>query len=79
MRRFQQDDAHIFCRVDQIEQEILGVLDLLDYIYSVFGFKYQLELSTRPPKYLGSIEDWNQAEDQLKQALVKFGRPYKLN
>jgi threonyl-tRNA synthetase len=42
VRRFQQDDAHIFCRGDQIEEEILGVLDLLDYIYSVFGFKYQL-------------------------------------
>lgn len=79
VRRFQQDDAHIFCRVDQIEIEILGVLDLLDYIYSVFGFKYVLELSTRPQKYLGNIEDWNIAEDALKQALKKFGKDYKLN
>lgn len=79
VRRFQQDDAHIFCRVDQIEAEILGVLDLLDYIYSVFGFKYVLELSTRPEKYLGNLEDWNVAEEQLKAALTKFGKEYKLN
>lgn len=79
VRRFQQDDAHIFCRVDQIEAEILGVLDLLDYIYSVFGFKYVLELSTRPEKYLGNLEDWNIAEEQLKAALAKFGKAYKLN
>lgn len=61
MRRFQQDDAHIFCMHSQIEEEILGVLDLLDYIYSVFGFTYVLELSTRPKKYLGTIEDWDKA------------------
>ena len=79
VRRFQQDDAHIFCTVDQIEAEILGVLDLLDYIYSVFGFKYVLELSTRPEKYLGNIEDWNVAEEQLKAALAKFGKEFKLN
>lgn len=79
VRRFQQDDAHIFCTVDQIESEILGVLDLLDYIYSVFGFKYVLELSTRPEKYLGNIEDWNIAENQLKSALSKFGKQYRIN
>lgn len=79
VRRFQQDDAHIFCRTDQIEDEILGVLDLLDYIYSVFGFKYVLELSTRPEHYLGSIEDWDFAEQQLKKALEKFGKEYKIN
>lgn len=55
VRRFQQDDAHIFCTPDQIQVEILGVLDLIDYIYSVFGFKYELELSTRPEHYLGDI------------------------
>lgn len=69
MRRFQQDDAHIFCRTDQIDVEILGVLDLLDYIYSVFGFSYQLELSTRPEQFLGNIEDWDLAESQLKLGL----------
>lgn len=61
VRRFQQDDAHIFCRPDQIEEEILGVLDLLDYVYTVFGFKYVLELSTRPEKYLGDLSDWEKA------------------
>ena len=59
VRKFHQDDAHIFCRTDQIESEILEVLDLLDYIYSVFKFKYMVELSTRPTEYLGKIEDWN--------------------
>jgi threonyl-tRNA synthetase len=53
VRKFQQDDAHIFCRNDQIEEEILAVLDLLDYIYSVFNFQYLIELSTRPDQYLG--------------------------
>ncbi len=79
MRRFQQDDAHIFCMFEQIESEILGVLDLLDYVYSIFGFKYVLELSTRPTKFLGTIEEWDKAEKQLKDALKAFGREYKLN
>ena len=61
VRRFQQDDAHIFCRPDQIEAEILGVLDLINYIYSVFDFTYELELSTRPEHYLGNLDDWNLA------------------
>ena len=52
---------------------------MLDYIYSVFGFNYKLELSTRPEKFLGQIEDWELAESQLKIALDKFGRPYKIN
>jgi len=56
VRKFTQDDAHIFCRQDQILKEILGVLDLLDYVYGLFGFKYALELSTRPDKYLGEIK-----------------------
>ena len=54
-------------------------MDLLDYVYSIFGFKYVLELSTRPEKYLGSIEEWDRAEQQLKDALKAFGREYKLN
>lgn len=79
VRRFQQDDAHIFCRNDQIEEEIIGVLDLLDYIYTIFGFKYVIELSTRPEKYLGELKDWEKAEEQLKQALTKFGREFIIN
>ena len=60
-------------------QEILGVLDLLDYIYSLFGFQYSLELSTRPQEFLGELDDWQQAETQLKEALDKFGRNYRIN
>ena len=79
VRRFQQDDAHIFCMPDQIESEILAVLDFLDYVYSLFDFKYKLELSTRPEQYLGNIEDWNKAEQQLENALKQFGKEYKIN
>jgi threonyl-tRNA synthetase len=53
VRRFQQDDAHIFCRLDQIESEICGAIEFVDYIYSVFGLKFSLELSTRPKLYNG--------------------------
>uniref|UniRef100_A0A4W3K0J4 threonine--tRNA ligase n=1 Tax=Callorhinchus milii TaxID=7868 RepID=A0A4W3K0J4_CALMI len=62
VRRFQQDDAHIFCTMEQIEAEIKGCLDFLRAVYEVFGFTFKLELSTRPEKYLGDIEVWNQAE-----------------
>uniref|UniRef100_A0A672IHG3 threonine--tRNA ligase n=1 Tax=Salarias fasciatus TaxID=181472 RepID=A0A672IHG3_SALFA len=62
VRRFQQDDAHIFCRMDQIESEMKGCLDFLRCVYDVFGFSFQLHLSTRPEKYLGDIAVWNQAE-----------------
>ena len=57
----------------------MEVLDLVDYIYSVFNFKYVLELSTRPDHFLGKIEDWDKSEQQLKGALEKFGRSYKIN
>jgi threonyl-tRNA synthetase len=79
VRRFQQDDAHIFCMPDQIESEILAVLDFLDYVYSLFEFKYKLELSTRPDEFLGRIEDWDKAEQQLENALKQFGKEYKVN
>lgn len=79
VRRFQQDDAHIFCMPEQIEEEILAVLDFLDYVYSLFEFKYKLELSTRPEQYLGNIEDWEKAETQLENALKQFGKEYKIN
>ena len=58
VRRFQQDDAHIFCRQDQIEQEVLGCLEFLDRIYGLFGFDFELFLSTRPEDSLGSDELW---------------------
>ncbi|ODM98921.1 Threonine--tRNA ligase, cytoplasmic, partial [Orchesella cincta] len=72
VRRFQQDDAHIFCTPEQIGLEIDGALDFLDHIYGVFGFTFNLKLSTRPEKYLGDLEVWNEAERQLAQSLDKF-------
>jgi len=82
VRRFQQDDAHIFCRLDQVAQEIEGALDFLRSVYGIFGFQFSLELSTRPEeKYLGSIETWNQAEAALSECLNNFNGPngWKLN
>ncbi|XP_071503272.1 threonine--tRNA ligase 1, cytoplasmic-like isoform X2 [Diadema antillarum] len=79
VRRFQQDDAHIFCPQDQIETEIAGCLDFLKSVYSVFGFTYKLVLSTRPEKFLGEIEVWDNAEKQLARSLDAFGEDWKLN
>uniref|UniRef100_A0A4W5NBG7 threonine--tRNA ligase n=1 Tax=Hucho hucho TaxID=62062 RepID=A0A4W5NBG7_9TELE len=79
VRRFQQDDAHIFCTMEQIESEMKGCLDFLRCVYDVFGFSFQLQLSTRPEKYLGDIAVWNQAEKQLENSLNEFGEPWKLN
>uniref|UniRef100_A0A8C1UH73 threonine--tRNA ligase n=1 Tax=Cyprinus carpio TaxID=7962 RepID=A0A8C1UH73_CYPCA len=79
VRRFQQDDAHIFCTMDQIESEMKGCLDFLRCVYDVFGFSFQLHLSTRPEKFLGDIAVWNQAEKQLENSLNEFGEPWKLN
>lgn len=62
VRRFQQDDAHIFCTPDQIGKEIDCALDFLKHIYGVFGFTFELQLATRPEKYLGEIAMWNEAE-----------------
>jgi len=73
VRRFQQDDAHIFCRHDQITEEIDNALLFLKEVYGVFGFEFELELSTRPEeKYLGEIEVWDRAEEQLKASLSRF-------
>lgn len=73
VRRFQQDDAHIFCATEQIKDEIKGALDFLKHVYEIFGFTFNLVLSTRPEKYLGDIEMWNQAEkvgdDKIKSAI----------
>lgn len=79
VRRFQQDDAHIFCRADQIMDEIKGCLAFLDSVYSIFGFSYSLRLATRPEKFLGEVETWDLAENQLQRALVSFGQPWELN
>ncbi|ETO16553.1 threonyl-tRNA synthetase [Reticulomyxa filosa] len=73
VRRFQQDDAHIFCRRDQIHQEVSNCLHFLDYVYGKFGFRFELALSTRPKeKYLGDIKVWDEAERMLAQALDDF-------
>ncbi|EFO85746.1 CRE-TARS-1 protein [Caenorhabditis remanei] len=80
VRRFQQDDAHIFCRKDQIAEEIKQCLDFLEYAYEkVFGFTFKLNLSTRPEGFLGEIETWNQAEADLTEALNATGRKWALN
>ncbi|CDK25861.1 unnamed protein product [Kuraishia capsulata CBS 1993] len=79
VRRFQQDDAHIFCMQDQIEQEVSGVFDFLQHIYGIFGFEFKMELSTRPEKYLGELETWNNAETKLANALNAWGGQWEIN
>ncbi|XP_011298382.1 threonine--tRNA ligase, cytoplasmic isoform X2 [Fopius arisanus] len=79
VRRFQQDDAHIFCSHEQIKEEILGALDFLKHIYTVFGFTFKLCLATRPEKYLGELEVWNDAEKALSESLDTFGEAWFLN
>lgn len=80
VRSFHQDDAHIFMEPADIENEIIGILNLADKIYSAFGLEYHLELSTRPEKNtIGSDEDWEVATQGLKGALDKSGRQYKIN
>lgn len=79
VRRFQQDDAHIFCTEDQIGDEIENIFNFLQYVYGVFGFEFKMELSTRPEKFVGEIETWNGAEAKLQAALEKWGGNWELN
>ena len=79
VRCFTQDDAHIFMLPEQIKDEIIGVINLVDDFYSLFGFKYHVELSTRPEDSMGSEEDWNKATDALREALEEKEMPYKVN
>ncbi|GAW81029.1 threonine--tRNA ligase [Plasmodium gonderi] len=79
VRRFQQDDSHIFCTFDQIKQEVLSTLHFIFFIYDLFGFKYELYLSTRPNKFIGSISTWDFAEQALKDALNSANIKWKLN
>lgn len=72
VRRFQQDDAHIFCREDQIGDEIANMFDFLNCVYGLFGFNFKLKLSTRPDKFMGKRETWDAAEAKLKTALEEF-------
>lgn len=79
VRALTQDDAHIFMLPEQIKDEIKGVMELINEIYTCFGFKYEVELSTRPENSMGSDEDWHLAESALQEALEEIGQPYKLN
>ena len=79
VRSFTQDDAHIFMLPSQIKQEIMGVMDLFNIVYSTFGLSYHAELSTKPEKAMGSDEVWEVATSALKQALDERGMPYKIN
>ncbi|MEA1974015.1 MAG: threonine--tRNA ligase, partial [Bacillota bacterium] len=79
VRAFTQDDAHIFMLPSQIKSEIINVVNLVDEVYSTFGFKYHIELSTRPENSMGTDEEWKLAEESLEGALVELGVEYKLN
>ena len=79
VRCFTQDDAHIFCLPEQIEEEIKGVISLVDEVYSKFGFNYTIELSTRPEDSMGSDELWEMAEGALAKVLKDLGKEYELN
>lgn len=80
VRGFTQDDAHIFCTEDQLEEEIEKVLNFTIFILSTFGFdSYEIYISTRPEKYVGSLENWERATNALEQALIKKGLPYQID
>ncbi len=79
VRCFTQDDAHIFMTPEQVKDEIKGVATLIDEVYKMFGFKYHVELSTRPEDSMGSDEDWELATDALRDALDSLGMDYVVN
>lgn len=79
VRTFTQDDAHIFMLPEQIKDEIIGVVNFIDDVYKMFGFKYHIELSTRPEDSMGTDEEWNMAEAALKEAMEQVGVPYVVN
>ncbi len=79
VREFTQDDAHIFCTPEQIEEEVIKVLDFVDAIMQKFGFEYDMEISTKPEKSIGSDEIWEKATEALKKALDKLGRKYGID
>lgn len=79
VREFTQDDAHIFLRPDQLHDEILAIIRFVQDVMDIFGFKFEMEISTRPPKSIGSDEDWERAEKALQEVLDSQGLPYDLN
>jgi len=79
VRCFTQDDAHLYMTPEQVPAEILGVINLIDHIYKVFGFSYKVELSTRPKDFMGTVEQWDMATEHLRQALETRGLPFVIN
>ncbi|HVN95783.1 MAG TPA: threonine--tRNA ligase [Syntrophorhabdaceae bacterium] len=79
VREFTQDDAHIFLRPDQLHEEILGIIRFVQDVMAIFGFRFEMEISTRPSQSIGSDEDWDRAESALKEVLDTEGLPYELN
>src|SRR5690554_6598742 len=79
VRAFTQDDAHIFMREDQIQDEVVRLIEFIDRFYAVFGLTYKIELSTRPEKYIGEIEMWDKSEEALKQACLAANKEFKVN
>ena len=79
VRAFTQDDAHLYMLPSQLKDEIIGVMDLIDRFYSLFGFEYHVELSTKPENAMGSDEVWEKATDALREAAEASGRDYVIN
>ena len=79
VRSFTQDDAHLYMLPEQIPAEILGVINLIDRIYKVFGFEYRVELSTRPENFMGEVAQWDMATKALEDALISYGAKYTVN
>jgi len=79
VREFTQDDAHIFLRPDQLHEEILGIIRFVQDVMAIFGFQFEMEISTRPSKSIGSDEDWERAEKALQEVLDSEGLPYEIN
>ena len=78
-RGFTQDDAHIFCTKDQVVDEVVAILELVDYIMGTFGFTYEAEISTRPDKSIGTDDMWEHATESLKEACARRGLAYDIN
>lgn len=79
VRAFTQDDAHLFCTPEQLNDEIIGIIDFVNDVVDLFGFEYEIEVSTRPDKYIGDIENWDKATEALFEALRTKDLPYEIN
>lgn len=79
VREFTQDDAHIFLRQDQLHEEILNIINFVRDTMKIFNFEYEMEISTRPDKFIGTLEDWDKAESILKEVLIDEGIPFDIN